>query len=39
MQRGPLYTVFYFCFTNIVALVGFWRYVTGTQPVTWAKAR
>ncbi|MCP4542492.1 MAG: glycosyltransferase family 2 protein [Chloroflexi bacterium] len=39
MQRGPLYAVFYFCFTNLVALVGFWRYVTGTQPVTWAKAR
>jgi biofilm PGA synthesis N-glycosyltransferase PgaC len=39
VQRGPLYAVFYFCFTNVVALAGFWRYVTGTQPVTWAKAR
>lgn len=39
VQRGPLYAVFYFCFTNLVTLAGFWRYVTGTQPVTWAKAR
>ena len=39
MQRGPLHAVFYFCFTNVAALAGFWRYVTGTQPVTWAKAR
>jgi len=39
MQRGPLHAVFYFCFTNAAALAGFWRYVTGTQPVTWAKAR
>ncbi len=39
VRRGPLYAVFYFCFSNILALVGFWRYVTGTQPVTWAKAR
>jgi len=39
MQRGLLHAAFYFCFTNAAALVGFWRYVTGTQPVTWAKAR
>lgn len=39
VRRGPLHTVFYFCFTNAAALAGFWRYVTGTQPVTWAKAR
>ena len=39
MRRGPLHAVFYFCFTNVAALAGFWRYVTGTQPVTWAKAR
>lgn len=39
MQRGPLYAVFYFCFTNAAALAGFGRYITGTQPVTWAKAR
>jgi len=37
--RGPLYAAFYFCFANAAALVGFWRYVTGTQPVTWTKAR
>jgi hypothetical protein len=39
VQRGPFHAVFYFCFTNVVALAGFWRHVTGTQPVTWAKAR
>jgi len=39
VQRGALHAVFYFCFTNAIAWVGFWRYVTGTQPVTWAKAR
>ena len=39
VQWGPFHTVFYFCFTNVVTLAGFWRYVTGTQPVTWAKAR
>jgi biofilm PGA synthesis N-glycosyltransferase PgaC len=39
VRRGPLYAVFYFCFSNAIALVGFWRYITGTQPVTWAKAR
>ena len=39
MKRGPLYAVFYFCFTNLVAIAGFWRYITGTQPVTWDKAR
>jgi len=36
---GPLHAVFYFCFANAAALAGFWRYATGTQPVTWAKAR
>jgi cellulose synthase/poly-beta-1,6-N-acetylglucosamine synthase-like glycosyltransferase len=39
IQRGPLYAVFYFCFTNVAALAGFWRYVTGAQSVTWAKVR
>jgi biofilm PGA synthesis N-glycosyltransferase PgaC len=39
IQRGPFHAAFYFCFTNVAALAGFWRYVTGTQPVTWAKAR
>lgn len=35
----PLQMAFYFCFTNAAALVGFWRYVTRSQPVTWRKAR
>ncbi len=34
-----LYAIFYFCFTNLAALAGFWRYVTGRQPVAWEKAR
>lgn len=36
---GPLHAVFYFCLGNAAALAGFWRYVTGSQPVTWVKAR
>lgn len=36
---GPLQAVFYFCFANAAAWVGFWRYITGRQPVTWEKAR
>jgi cellulose synthase/poly-beta-1,6-N-acetylglucosamine synthase-like glycosyltransferase len=39
MRAGPLHAIFYFCFGNAAALVGFWRYVTGGQPVTWEKAR
>lgn len=39
VRSRPLQAMFYFCFTNVAALAGFWRYVTGTQPVTWAKAR
>jgi cellulose synthase/poly-beta-1,6-N-acetylglucosamine synthase-like glycosyltransferase len=39
VQRGPFHAVFYFCFINVVTLAGFWRHVTGTQPVTWVKAR
>ncbi len=39
IRRGPWHAVFYFCFTNLAALVGFWRYTTGSQPVAWAKAR
>jgi biofilm PGA synthesis N-glycosyltransferase PgaC len=35
----PLQMIFYFCFTNLAALVGFIRYVTRSQPVTWKKAR
>ncbi len=30
---------FYFCFANATSLAGFYRYITGSQPVTWAKAR
>ena len=39
VQRGPLHAAFYFCLMNAAVLAGFWRYVTGTQPVTWAKGR
>lgn len=39
MESGPLYAAFYFCFANAAALAGFWRYITGSQPVTWAKVR
>jgi len=39
VESGPLYAVFYFCFANAAALAGFWRYITGSQPVTWAKVR
>jgi len=35
----PFYVFFYFCMLNAAALVGWWRYLTGRQPVTWAKAR
>ncbi len=35
----PLRMVFYFCFANATALAGFFRYITGRQPVTWEKAR
>jgi biofilm PGA synthesis N-glycosyltransferase PgaC len=35
----PLQLVFYFCFTNLAALVGFIRYITRSQPVTWKKTR
>ena len=35
----PLQLVFYFCFANATALGGFFRYVTGKQPVVWKKVR
>jgi cellulose synthase/poly-beta-1,6-N-acetylglucosamine synthase-like glycosyltransferase len=35
----PLRMIFYFCFANATALAGFVRHVTGSQPVTWEKAR
>lgn len=38
-RSGPLHAVFYFCFGNAAALAGFWRYITGRQPIAWAKAR
>ena len=39
IRRGLSYAVFFFCFTNLAAIVGFWRYITDQQPVTWAKTR
>lgn len=39
VRRGLPYTIFFFCFTNLAALAGFWRYVTNRQPVTWQKVR
>lgn len=36
---GLPYIVFFFCLTNVAALVGFWRYLTGNQAVTWEKVR
>lgn len=39
IQRRIPFTFFYFCFTNAAAVVGFWRYLTNSQPVTWAKVR
>lgn len=38
-SRGLLHTIFFFCLTNLAAIVGFWRYVTHSQPVTWQKVR
>ncbi|MDH7486891.1 MAG: glycosyltransferase family 2 protein [Anaerolineae bacterium] len=38
-RGGPLQAAFYFCFANAAAWAGFWRYITGRQPVTWEKAR
>lgn len=38
-RRGLPYTIFFFCFTNLAALAGFWRYLTNRQPVTWQKVR
>ncbi len=35
----PIQIPFYFCFANATSLAGFWRYATGSQPVTWEKAR
>ncbi len=38
-RKGLIYTIFFFCFTNLAAIVGFWRYITRSQPVTWVKTR
>ena len=38
-RRGLPYTIFFFCFTNLAALAGFWRYITNRQPVTWQNVR
>ncbi|MEM7031524.1 MAG: glycosyltransferase family 2 protein [Chloroflexota bacterium] len=38
-RKGIPQIIFYFCLTNAAALIGFWRYITNTQPVTWVKAR
>lgn len=38
-KGGPFYVVFFFCLTNLAALVGFWRYISNRQSVTWQKAR
>ena len=38
-QSGIIYTIFFFCFTNLATIAGFWRYITNQQPVTWQKVR
>lgn len=38
-QSGLLNAIFYFCFGNLAAIAGFWRYVRGRQPVTWEKVK
>lgn len=35
----PVQMPFYFCFANAASLAGFTRYVTGSQPVAWARSR
>jgi hypothetical protein len=39
MRVGWLQMPFYFCFANATSLVGFIRFATRTQPVTWKKSR
>jgi len=39
MRVGWLQMPFYFCFANATSLVGFIRFATHTQPVTWKKSR
>ncbi len=38
-RRGLLYVIFYFCMVCLADIAGFWRLITGRQPVTWTKAR
>jgi cellulose synthase/poly-beta-1,6-N-acetylglucosamine synthase-like glycosyltransferase len=38
-DSGVLYAIFFFCFTNIATMVGFWRFITGKQSVVWQKVR
>ena len=38
-QSGIPYTIFFFCFSNLATIAGFWRYVTGRQAVTWQKVK
>jgi cellulose synthase/poly-beta-1,6-N-acetylglucosamine synthase-like glycosyltransferase len=35
----PLWPIFYFCFANLTALGGFWRYLIGAQTNLWKKVR
>ena len=38
-QNGLFYLFFFFCLTNLAAIMGFWKYITNSQPVTWKKVR
>jgi poly-beta-1,6-N-acetyl-D-glucosamine synthase len=38
-QWLPVYLPYYFCAVNVAAAMGLWRYVRGSQPITWQKAR
>jgi cellulose synthase/poly-beta-1,6-N-acetylglucosamine synthase-like glycosyltransferase len=38
-KRGVPFTIFYFCFVNLAAIAGFFRYLTGRQTVLWRKVR
>ncbi len=38
-RRGLLYVIFHFCMVCLADIAGFWRLITGRQPVTWTKAR
>jgi poly-beta-1,6-N-acetyl-D-glucosamine synthase len=39
LRHGLPYIAFYFCFTQLAAWAGFGRYIRGSQPVNWSKAR